>query len=64
MRNVLRAKHRLHDIMFYDSNRKLPQDIGLESLAESLEEHEIGGLLVVGGFEVSAFNLYLAWHQP
>ena len=33
--------------------RQLPQDVGLAQIATKIEEHEIGGLLIIGGFEVS-----------
>ena len=34
--------------------RALPSVVGLDKLAQSMEKFQIGGLLIVGGFEVSA----------
>lgn len=33
-------------------SRSLPEDVGLESIANQIEKHHIGGLMVIGGFEV------------
>lgn len=43
--------------------RSLPNHVGLEKLAAGLEKFDIGGLLVIGGFEVTASVIQLTWYS-
>ncbi|XP_067936194.1 ATP-dependent 6-phosphofructokinase-like [Watersipora subatra] len=44
------------------TKRRLPNEIGLEAIGRQIEKHELGGLLIIGGFEAyhSALQMFEA----